>query len=565
MVGAFHTTAFRMSTLAGMTITSSLAFISPASAAFDPESPDLVAMTSYTMEVPGKMPKEKCFITPRFPETTYLDFKDEDKLCRFNLYNSQSTHEKAQTLYACPKVNNTSIGIEMYKVPAGMSALQFQKTVCSLSKPAKEKLKEQAGYPNKDAKFKLNSPGVSVGSLLGYYHIANFLQSLEVPASVLRTVDLDTALDHSLAGRYLAVQMKNRYLEEYWNNELSVLVQTKHGPLRTLPQTYTVAPHGLNLIPATFYRDSSRLALLQSGLQYWNQRQVTKEQNQVFGVLSVNPSNEGSYIEASGTKTAKYRVDQFRNSSVFYPGLKDPRPIEQVLASRDLRKVGQKMQGMQDTSAMLVIDFLFDQSDRIGNIHFYRHHFYQDSQGAIQDISNKKYQELLAKDPNLLTEKEAQILSAVKANGAALKVMLLKDNDGGFDLNIVKKYHLLANVNKDPSTYATWKDQADLYLQATMVVRHFNPQVYKGVVKLYHWMFNDPEIQSRLQQYFVGSLQFTEAEYRTFRNNLLSLYRALYKGCKSGTLHLDLDTKNYFSALPVKVLPSTPGVCEGSF
>lgn len=535
-----------------------------AAAYLDTDYPNL-AQATYEIQVPGKIQSEKCYILERFPETEYPALKDENKLCRYNLYNSSSTHPKNETLYGCPKVNNTSIAIELYEAPKGLSNSQFQKIVCPLTRTAKKNLKDQKGYPDKDAKFKIGSSGVSTASILGYYHLSNFLKAVETPAATLRTVDINTVLDHSLAGRYFAVAMKNQSLHDFWNNEISLLVKTKHGPLSYLPQPYTAPPFGLSLVPSSFYRTGSRTKLVPTSLEYWSQRQLTKDKTQVFGALSVNPSNEASYNEASGTKQAPKRVDQFRNSSVFYPGIKDPRPIEQILGSRDHRKVAQKLQGMQDTSSMLILDFLFDQSDRIGNIHYYLHQYYKDRQGDLHDISNKQYKDLLAKSAKDLTEEEKEILVAVKESGTPVKVMLLKDNDGGFDNNIAKKYHLIANVMRDPAFYESWKGQADLYLRATMVVRHFNPDVYKGVMKLYNWLFTDKIMQPKMDEYFLNVLQFTDSEYKIFRNNLLSLYRALYLNCKSGKIYLDLDTRNYFSSRPNNIQTSTPGVCEGFF
>ncbi|ASD63284.1 hypothetical protein [Bdellovibrio bacteriovorus] len=526
---------------------------------------DKHAVKTYNIEVSGKAIPEKCYLLQRFPGLENKINKDEDALCAMNLYPTRGDHPKTQMFYGCPKVNSTSVAVEFYTVPKGMTEAQFQKAVCPLTRSAKKALKAKSGYPDKEAKFKFAAPGVSVGSILGYSRLTQLFKSVDVPPSVLRTVSLDTVLDHALAGRYLGLQMGNTYLNQYWYDQIGHLVRAKHGNVAQLPDVYTKPPHGLGIVPTSFYKDGKRRGLSANSTAYWTPRILTEDKLQVFGVLSENPGNEELYAEAFGLKSDKTRIDQFRNSSVFWPLLKDPRPVSQILGSNELSKAGQKMLGMQDSSDMLVMDFLLDQADRIGNIHYKRRQFFKTAQGTLDSISDKKYKELLAKPANTLTPAEVEVLGAIKQTGVSLKVMLLKDNDGGFDMNTAKKYALIADVKKTSATYDSWKDNADLFLNATMVVKHFSPQTYKGVMRLYGQVFGTPETQLAMETYFRNSLQLTAAEYKIFKNNLLSLYRALYKNCKSGSLYLDLDIKDYFSNNPNPVLTTTPGVCEGQF
>lgn len=533
----------------------------------DPQGsqPESIVPTTYEIQVPGKASSEKCVVTERFPDTTYPALKDETKLCGYNLYRTASNHTSNKVLYNCPKVHNTSIAIELYKAPTEMTLERFQKTVCPLSKGGKVRLKAEKGFPNKEAKFKFNSAGVSVGSTLGYYHLANFFDAVLVPPVVLRTVDVDTVLDHALAGRYFARNLKNPYLDRYYATQVSLLVTTKHGPQQKLPPQYTSLDRGLGLVPPDFYSSAENSRVAPVNLNYWASRQLIAGRTQVYGVLALNPGGESNYVEASGTKNEKLRVDRFRNSSAFYLALKDGRPIEQILGSRDLKSAGQMLQGMQDVSAMLVLDFLFDQSDRIGNIHYYKYHFFKDGKGRLRNISDKKFKKLLKANSDQLSSQEKELIEAVKIGGVPLKVMLLKDNDGGFDLNMVKKYQLIANIQRDPAQYASWKGHTEPYLKSDLVVRHFNPKVYRGIMKLKKWVLEDPQMIGKMSNYFINDLRFSVGEYETFKTNLLSLYRILYHHCQSGRLHLDLDMSSYFSDNPSQHSTSTPGVCEGEF
>ncbi|UOF01519.1 hypothetical protein [Bdellovibrio reynosensis] len=521
-----------------------------------------IALKAYNFIVPGKRHEERCLILKPLPGMPQKVTKDEEDLCRANLYNSVSTNPAPKTYYSCPKVHNTSIAIESYKIPKGMGEIEFQKTVCPLSKAGKTKLKDAKDYPDKEVKFKFSSPGVSSGSMFGYYHVSNYLKAVDIPASVLRTVDTDTVLEHSLAGRYLSAVFKNSYLYRFYDMQTSLLLNLKHGSLSQIPSEYLGASHGLGIIPASFYNSTTRK--LVSAPSYYQNRQLTDDRLTIYGPLSENPSNEASYSEISGTKPAKTRIEKFKTSSVHYPALKDFRPIEQILGSRDLAVAGQKMMGMQDTSSMLILDFLFENPDRIGNIHYKKKYFYRTSAGKVRDISQKKFQELSAKDLTTLTPEEQETLKAIQQTGVELKVMLLKDNDGGFDSNPFKKHQVIVDVKRSAASYDSWKDNADIFLNASMVVRHFNPDVYKGLVNLHGYVFS-AQTKDAAKAYFTKGLQMTEGEYKDFSNNVLSIYRALYTNCKKNQLFLDLDTKNYFSANYKPILTTTPGVCEGQF
>ncbi|XGC79818.1 hypothetical protein ACES2L_10800 [Bdellovibrio bacteriovorus] len=521
-----------------------------------------IALKTYNFLIPGKRHEERCLILKPLPGMPQKVTKDEEDLCRANLYNTVSTNPSQKTYYSCPKVHNTSIAIESYKIPEGMSESQFLKTVCPLSKAAKSKLKDAKNYPDKEVKFKFSSPGVSSGSMFGYYHVSNYLKAVDIPASVLRTVDVGTVLEHSLAGRYLSAVFKNSYLYRFYDMQASLLLNLKHGPLSQIPSEYLSSNHALGIVPSSFYNSTTRK--LASAPSYYQNRQLTDDKQMIFGPLSENPSNEASYTEISGTKPAKYRIDKFRTSSVHYPALKDFRPIEQILGSRDLAVAGQKMMGMQDTSGMLILDFLFENPDRIGNIHYKKKYFYKTAGGKVRDISQKKYQELSAKDLTTLSPEEQETLSAIQQTGVELKVMLLKDNDGGFDSNPFKKHQIIVDVKRSADSYESWKDNADIFLNASMVVRHFNPDVYKGLVNLHGYVFS-AQTKDAAKAYFTKGLQMTEGEYKNFSNNLLSIYRALYSNCKKNQIFLDLDTKKYFSADYKPVLTTTPGVCEGQF
>jgi hypothetical protein len=293
---------------------SGLEAISPIAPIEKPQEaqPETLNPMTFEIQIPGKDFTEKCIITERFPETTYSSLNDEVKLCGYNLYSSTSTHQKNKVLYNCPKVNNTSIAIELYKAPSNLTSTQFQKAVCPLSKVSKARLKATSGYPNKEAKFKFNSGGVSTGSALGYYHLANFFESVQVPPVVLRTVDVDTVLDHSLAGRYLAKTYKNAYLDRHYSSQVSLLVAARHGNQQKIPAQYTLSERGLGLVPSSFYSSVENSRIPSANLNYWASRQLTGDRTQVYGTLALNPGGESNYVEASGTKSEKLRVDRFR-------------------------------------------------------------------------------------------------------------------------------------------------------------------------------------------------------------------------------------------------------------
>ena len=521
-----------------------------------------------TFQIPGSSQQvEHCLPITTFPDSKLKSKrkKEEIKLCSYNIYDTGlATHPKVKELAACPKTYNSSTAIEFYKIPKGMTKREFQRKVCPMGRNERKRFSDRNKYPTKLAKFKFTSPGVTTGSILGYYQLARFLDAAEVPASVLRTVAIDFALDMSLTGLYLSRKARSKFLSKYWSQQSYIFVNSMFDSTSSVPRSVANdRRYGLGIVPNGYFLNNRRLRSASIG--HWSERQLTSDQRQVVGVLAKNPRGERYYAEISGLKTRRPRIDQFRKGSVYYKPLQINRSLERVLGSRDLKKVGQKLKGMQDTSNLLVIDFLMGQSDRVGNIHYYDYYYYTNSEGKLKRIKEDSYKKLLKIPTAELSEKQQLVLQQLKVKGVELKVMLLKDNDGGFDLNKAKKYHLLAKVKRSSSSFRKWKNRPELYRNSSMVVKHFDPKVYKRLVKLYRWLENGSARQQEITDYLQNELRFTDQELKKFKNNLTALYNALYYNCLKGDLFLDLSLKEYFSNDQSRTNLSQQEVCEGQW
>jgi hypothetical protein len=520
-----------------------------------------------SFQVPGKSQLvEHCLPLKTFPDSKLKKRrkKEELKLCRYDLYGvGSSTESKIKQVAACPKTYNSSTAIEFYKIPKGMSKSEFQRKICPLGRHERKRWTDSKGYPKKLAKFKFTSPGVTTGSILGYYQLARFFGAAEVPASVLRTVDADFALNMSLTGLYLARKAGSDFLSKYWSRQTYIFVNSMGHDSSSVPRSIAGSDrYGLGIVPDGYFRNRSRLQKV--SLNYWYNRQLSDDFRQVVGVLAANPRGEKYYAEISGVKRRRTRIAQFKRGSVHYPAIKSNRSLERILGSRDLKTVGQKLKGMKDTSNLLVLDFLMDQADRVGNIHYYNYFYYKDGEGKVKKIREDRYKKLTKRSPDQLSDKQRLTIEQVKASGAKIKVMLLKDNDGGFDENKAKKYHLLADVDRSSSSYKRWRNSPEIYKNASMVVKHFDPKVYQRVIKLYRWLIEDESgRREEMRDYLQNVVHFTDSEMTKFKNNLTALYNALYTNCRSGKIHLDLAMKDYFSNQPSSTNLSASQRCEG--
>lgn len=393
---------------------------------------------------------EICVIPKHFAGAAYSDkdLKDEENLCAIEVASAEAV---------CPKTNSTNPGLDIYSLPAGATPKAVQDAHCKLT------------GAKKIAKYKLSTSCSYTPSILGYYHLSRMLNGVgEVPPAVLRTFDLQ---NHIALGH---------------------VALSETPPTSLIHQTWAGLMAQLTAGPAASKRD-----LL-----------LTADFTQSYGALSMNPTKELFYSEFfNGGPNNVARAQKFRDTNPLVISLANKTAINKQVGTTFTAATVQKMVQLKDISDMIVIDYLMNQQDRFGNIHYVMRFYY-----LSKNAGDNSPGEIVVSDK--LKPDEVAQLGAVQ-----VKKMMLKDNDCGVSKqNIAKQTGLIARV------------------------AHMDPHTYERVMRL-----NAAADSPETTEYFVNELLFTAGDYVAFRNNLKELASTLHDACAQGRLALDLDLQTHFS------------------
>ncbi len=425
----------------------------------DPESrPKPDKRDTVRKEISLRSPRgltEACIIPKKWELGSYSlkDVEKENRLCSYDFYTN---------IGVCPKYNSTNPGILLINPTDKYSKQAIDASSCDVKK---------MGLPT-DAKFKQSISCSYTPAILAYYQVSRILGDIgQVPVSVYRTMDIsihkqltDKAVKHLAGG---TTQIARTWLQ---------FAQVHRSPSQH-PQL------------------------------------VDRSQNFIYGALSDNVKGEEQYIEVSGRGTYETRYERFLSQPP-YRRLLDPRPISQMLNSADFVKVAPTVVQMKDVSEMILLDFILNQQDRIGNIHYKYYWYYLDPQNP-QNILRKKSKAALKKDILVVPDDETAEMAGKQA--VLLKQMILRDNDCGVTKsNMMRKYGALERV------------------------RHFSPQTYQKFIE-FAKQVQQPEGDS----YMKNELFFTDMDIKKVKDNVARAKQILVSKCRSGELNFDLDLAIY--------------------
>ncbi len=374
---------------------------------------------------------ERCVRISPAPGGLYSkdDLEKEAEYCAIDLY--------ADSVAMCPKTWSTSPGTMIYDITGGPYAsdrLEFERNACKEGKSAKDLAKSDL------AKFKptMNASGTSgtfSPSPLLYYHFSRFFDTtVKVPVSVWRSIDAKAHLGEvarsglSLSGHRNSGRMNHTG----WQ----VLVDAEKNP--------------------SSYSPTDDL--------------FTADRKQIYGVLTSSPGHRyGS--EINGTRVSGWGKGQnldFQQTPAFLAlrsekplieavnhGLTEGRKDSQI--SKDLGKdvpPVQMVYWMKELTEIVLLDFIFSQQDRVGNIDFTPYYYW---------LENRERKSKQAKH-------HAPGDGSVPADAVLLRRTNLNDNDAGGRVqyaNFAKSTQMLEKVrHMDADTYVKLMElDADLQSQ----------------------------------------------------------------------------------------------------
>ncbi len=425
---------------------------------------------------------ERCIEIERIPGGHFhkKDAEQEAAYCGIDFY--------ASTVALCPKTWSTSPGMMVYDVSSGEyenNREGFERKACREGKSASRHAEDVL------AKYKttMNAKGTSgtfAPSSLLYYHFSRYFDmTVKVPVAVWRSMD---ATEH-------------------------------HEEVVTAGMVLSSGKHGGRMNHAGWQMYAN--AVQNPKAYHPTDDLFTADRKQVYGVLVSSPGHRyGS--EINGTRKSGWGKGQnldFQETPAFL-ALRSDKPLKQAIAhglktgrkdkriNKDLGPDVSEQQmvfWMKELTEIVLLDFIFSQQDRVGNIDFIPHYYW------VED-AKLKHKKANHHKPGDDTVPESAIL---------LHRTNLNDNDAG---------GRVAYANYTKSTKMLEK------------LRHMNGQTYQRLMAL------DADFKSDgpVARWLETSLGLAEAEIKQTRKNTALAADILRSSCEAGNLLFDLDPEAFF-------------------
>ena len=405
--------------------------------------------------------EERCVILNQIPGGFYSDDDKatESRYCQIDIYDANTA--------ICPKLRSTSPATFIYDLKHGPLAgkqAEFEQTVC----PRGEVIVNEAKDAPTDFKVTMNAKNASAtfapASLL-YYHFARYFDAyIHVPVSVFRTIDRNSH-EQRITARGLAWSAKNPALKM---NNAAWLELDK---VEKNPQAYA---------------DPGEL--------------FTSDMRQVFGILMrIEGKRYGE--EINGTRKSGWGKGQsfdFQQTPAF-TALRSEKPLAEAIkpAVAKGHAAGQIVLWMQELTEITLLDYIFSQQDRVGNIDYVEYWYSkQNDQISYSKAVDKQHQPTV--------------------DAILLKRTFLNDNDAAGK----KKY---SNFTKVTSM-----------LEAT---RHYNGKTYQ---RLQH-LAKDVQQKGPLYGYLQNGFGLSDAQLQLATANIQQAAAILLNSCQAKKLRFDLD------------------------
>jgi len=384
---------------------------------------------------------------------TKHDKKKIDELGSLDFYASSGS----QSVGVVPKLHNTSAGVEIYQVPPTLSKETFEKTEGPY-RPGITKKYSNKRDGEKIAKFKTHP--IAQSGLACFYMSRLLGHLVEVPPATYRTMDVQE-------------------FEKVGNQ-----ARTTGHPECT-----------------------AAWANLRAMVQSANSKVVLPGGNLVYGSLAQNPRGEESSPEDYWT------VDAIRGHS-FYRVLSSRSPVANTLNLDDAKSL-QDLALAQDMTRGVILDSIFRQADRLGNISIDELQHYVTTEGEVKW------------DDKVSDKDKADAVSPIQS----LKRIIYKDNDDGMNWgrNSISVSPILADTH------------------------HIDQTVYNRLQWLAGLM-QDSEAGSaaKIKDYFVNVVHISGENYDQMRSNLINEAASLKSRLDSKDIQLDVDFEGTMKKLYAK-------------
>lgn len=458
----------------------------------------LFSLFSSADEVVLRSAGEQCFIPDRLPvvgaDYKKKDLKTEKELCSYD-FHQETTTEQGTAVALCPKLFSTFPAVELIEIPEGDSKLNYETQSCNETVSKKNKGK-------KLAKYKFSMSCAKTPSILGYYHISRALELDMIPVAVLRTMKQEKHLEVAVKG------------EE----------SSKTDPAELISKNWA------SLVKLLNRRDESIM---------------TADKEYSIGALSENPRGEQKYYEdfypgASGEEG----VRKFKSTGL-YKKISTDKPVVEMVGRELTSENYTALKKMKDAVDMIILDTIFGQQDRFGNVHSL-HTFLTTKDGVLEKLSLKDVEKMI--EDNGTEEEQNKFKEAKKMPSDWRKEVEARNKAL---LAVVSKYLQRNQITFAHSQEIFLKDN-DCGLKGSNVfkahkliegVRHINKTTYLQLMRLHHKVASG-EMDN---VFWSQTLLMNDKELGEFKAGLEYVAQTLLQKCQAGKLFLDLNITEHFS------------------
>jgi hypothetical protein len=421
--------------------------------------------------------QERCVMLARMPGATYrdADVAEERAFCAIDLHG--------RTHAMCPKLFSTSPGTLVYDLGGGPYAgdpAGFERDVCPRGHvTAKEAADEPLSF-----KMSVNTRETSAtfaNAALVYYHFARYFDAaVHVPAAVFRSIDKDSHLARV----------------------------SSHGEALSAGRPALKMNHAAWVTLARAEREPSSYQPTDELL--------TGDRKQAYGVL-LHPRGRRYGDEVNGSRQSGWGDGQSRDFQQTAPfvALASDRPLAQAIEEGLARgypraavpagaRNEQMAFWMRELVDITLLDYLFGQQDRIGNIDYLTYWYWVDG-GRLWRM------------PASGAHPSDEI---AKFAPKRLKRTELADNDAGVR-----------------TTYINYTKRTGMLER----LRHYSAGTYRRLIVL------DRDLAARgpLHEHVRSTFGLSDAEFAQFVANTRGAAAILRESCGAGRLRFDLEPEAF--------------------
>ncbi len=298
---------------------------------------------------------EECRALPQVPGGNYDkdDVEDEEMLCGIDFYDTAK-------IALCPKTWSTSPATMVYDISqSGLSQREYEEQKsCGGSKDGHEKITKFKPTMNQDG-----TSGTFAPSSFLYYHFSRYFDAtVKVPVSVYRTVDKVAHFERVTEKAHTKNMGKGERIRAGWK----WLYEAEQDPNRYKPKE-------------ELFIDGDR---------------------QIFGMLGDGGGERyGAEIQGVQSKWGTKQNEEFQETPAFL-ALRSEKPLKEAIAEglkegMKNSKIARAMGGgasefqmgiwMKELSEIVILDYIFSQQDRIGNIDFKWYYYWIDAEGKVKN------------------------------------------------------------------------------------------------------------------------------------------------------------------------------------